>query len=82
MSGSRGDLHKAGLRREGIRREKHEQGAANTPRDAAPPFVNPHPNAMERSMREMHAREMHVPMEGLQLRSVEEAEARRRVPAC
>ena len=77
MSGSRGDLHKARLSREGIRREKHEQSAAQAPRDAAPPFVNPHPYAMERSMREMHA-----PMAGLQLRSLEEAEARGRVPAC
>ena len=82
MSGSRGGLHKPRLRREVVRREKHEQSAGNTSRYPAPPFVNAHPYAMGPSMREMHAREMHAPMKGRQLRSVEEAEAKRRVPPC
>lgn len=75
MSGSRRDLHKARLRRDRIRREKHgqsaRQNAADAPRDPAPPFLNAHPFAMERSMRSVQAL-----MEGQPLGSVEEANAR------
>ena len=69
MSGSRSDLHKARLRRDRLRREKHEQSLrenARKPRDQAPPFSNPHPFAMEHSMREMQGL-----MEGMPVRSVE-----------
>jgi tetratricopeptide (TPR) repeat protein len=76
MSGSRRDLHKARLRRDRIRREKHEAKATPQPRDQqpgdqAPPFINAHPFAMERSMRQMQTL-----MEGQQFQNVEEANAR------
>ena len=66
MSGIRRDPHKARLRRDRIRREKHAQKAAMP----VPP-VPEHPFAAERSLREIQAL-----IEGQKFESIDEANAR------
>ena len=67
MSVSRRDPRKAKLRRERIRREKQARNAPPPP----PSFIEQHPFASERSMREIQAL-----MEGHPYKSVEELNAR------
>jgi tetratricopeptide (TPR) repeat protein len=56
MRNRRNDLHKARLRRDRIRREKHAQRAGPPPAPASGPDpAGPHPFAAERSLREVEA---------------------------
>lgn len=72
MSRNRRELHKAKLRRERIRREKHAQRAGAPPvHDSLPDAVVEHPFAAERSLRQVHAL-----LEGQKFESVAEINAR------
>jgi tetratricopeptide (TPR) repeat protein len=69
MTADRRDIHKARLRRDRIRREKHAQ-RAGTPSPFPQP-VNDHPFSAERSLREIQAL-----IEGETFESIEDANAR------
>ena len=72
MSWNRRDLHKAKLRRDRLRREKHNQraGSPATP-EAGLGHLDEHPFASERAHRQVQAL-----MEGQKFESLEQANAR------
>src|SRR5439155_20317357 len=72
MRNRRSDLHKAKLRRDRIRREKHAQRAGPPPAsDSGPDPAGLHPFASERALRGMEAL-----LEGHQFQNVDEINAR------
>lgn len=70
MSGNRRDPHKARLRRDRIRREKHNPSGRGVSSESPPPFPM-HPFAGERSLRELEAL-----LEGQVFESTDEANAK------